>query len=263
MGSQAVTRPRWRTEAVRALEETRSPASSACRGQLQAACPGSSSARDPAKDHQFRDATRVPPRSPQAPRVNALPAGQMPELRRRRAGHEPRGKVATVWRPGRGLGRVGPCHGREGSRVRLIITDSEGDAWGRLEPETSAEIVALEQSAARGDWTTGRGTGAITGLRALAARLGYPVRETEERHPPAASPPRLVVVQRGEAALAEQLRSIVGPGVPVIWDRRVRDRRTAGHAASVDRRRRNRRGLQSATWGTLRFIVLRATDPTP
>jgi hypothetical protein len=146
--------------------------------------------------------------------------------------------------------------------VRLIITDPAGDAWGRLEPETAEEIVALEQTAARGEWTIGQWTGAITELRALAARLGYPVRVTEELEPPRAPPPRLVVVRRGETALAEQLRSIVGPGVPVIWDQRERDRRTAARAASIDRRRRNRRSLQSATWGTLRFIVLRATDPT-
>jgi hypothetical protein len=140
--------------------------------------------------------------------------------------------------------------------VRLIITDSGGDVWGRLEPETSAEIVALEQSAARGDWTIGRGTVVITGLRALAARLGYPVRETEDRHPSAAPPPRLVVVQRGESALVERLRAIVRPGVPVIWDRRMRDRRTATRPTVLDRRRRDRRGPPAATWGSLRFLVM-------
>jgi hypothetical protein len=141
----------------------------------------------------------------------------------------------------------------------LIITDSEGDVWGRLEPETSAEIVALEQSAARGDWTTGRGTVAITGLRALAARMGYPVREAEDRHPSAALPPPFVVVQRGETALAEQLRAIVGPILPVIWDRRVRDRRAIAGPVLLDRRRRDRR---KPTSSTLRFLVVRSTDPT-
>ncbi len=146
--------------------------------------------------------------------------------------------------------------------MRLIITDPAGDVWGRLEPETSEEIVALEQSAARGHWTIGRGTAAITELRALAARLGYPVRVTETLEPPRPPPPRLVVVERGETALAEQLRAIVGPGVPVIWDRRERDRRTANRPASMERRRRDRRSSRSATWGTLRFLVLRATDST-
>ncbi len=142
--------------------------------------------------------------------------------------------------------------------MRLIITDPAGDVWGRLEPETSEEIVALDQSAARGEWTIGRGTIAITELRALATRLGYPVRVTETLEPPRPPPPRLVIVQRGETALAEQLRGIVVPGVPVIWDRRERNRRTVYRPASVDRR-----GPQSATWGTLRFLVLRAPDPTP
>jgi len=140
--------------------------------------------------------------------------------------------------------------------VRLIITGTAGDVWGRLEPETSEEIVALEQSAARGDWTIGRGTVAITELRALAARLGYPVRVTEERETPVAPPPRLVVVQRGESALAERLRALARPGVPVIWDRRECDRRTAARPAPVDRRRRDRRRPPPATWGVLGFLMV-------
>ena len=143
--------------------------------------------------------------------------------------------------------------------MRLIIADSAGDAWGRLEPETSEELVALEQSAARGDWPIGHGTGAIGELRALAARLGYPVRETEELAPPRPPSPRLVVVQRGEAELAEQLRAIVGARVPVIWDRRVRDRRGIAGPVLLDRRRRDRR---KPTWSTLRFLVVRPPDPT-
>jgi hypothetical protein len=114
--------------------------------------------------------------------------------------------------------------------------------------------VALEQSAARGDWTTGRGTEAISELRALAARLGYPVRVTEKLEPPSPPPPRLVVVWRGETALAEQLRAIMGPGVPVIWDRRERDRRGILGPALLDRRRRDRR---TPTRSTLRFVVVR------
>jgi hypothetical protein len=145
----------------------------------------------------------------------------------------------------------------------LIITaDPAGDVWGRLEPETSEEIVALEQSAARGNWTIGRGTVAITELRVLAARLAYPVRVTEVLEPPRPAPPRLVIVQRGETMLAEQLRAIVGPGVPMIWDRRDRDRRAIPGPVVLDRRRRDRRGPQSATWGALRFLVLRGTNPT-
>jgi hypothetical protein len=55
--------------------------------------------------------------------------------------------------------------------MRLIITG----LWGQLEPATSEEIEALEQSAAKGNWTNGRGP-----TEALAARLGHPVGVTEE-----------------------------------------------------------------------------------
>jgi hypothetical protein len=73
---------------------------------------------------------------------------------------------------------------------------------------------------AQGIWAINRGQEAIIRLNALAERLGYPVRITEEHEAPAITPARLVVVQRGETALAEQLRTIAGPSVPVVWDRR-------------------------------------------
>jgi hypothetical protein len=91
--------------------------------------------------------------------------------------------------------------------------------WVRLQPETSEQAVALESSAAQGILTNGRGPAAITELRALAERLGYPVRITEEHEAPAISPPRLVVVQRRDTVLAEQLRTIASPSIPVVWDR--------------------------------------------
>jgi hypothetical protein len=50
--------------------------------------------------------------------------------------------------------------------MRLIITG----LWVQLEPATSEEIEALEQSAAKGNWTIGRGP-----TEALAARRGHPV----------------------------------------------------------------------------------------
>jgi hypothetical protein len=55
-------------------------------------------------------------------------------------------------------------NGQGQSRMRLIITG----LWGQLEPATSEEIEALEQSAAKGNWTIGRGP-----AEALAARLGH------------------------------------------------------------------------------------------
>src|SRR5262245_58543826 len=145
--------------------------------------------------------------------------------------------------------------------MRLIIAGTAEDAWVRLQPETSEQAVALERSAAEGIWTNGRGTAAITELRELARRLGYPVRITEEHEAPAIPPPRLVVVQRGEATLAEQLRTIAGPSLPVICDRRERDRRASARPVPLDRRRRDRRRSPPATWSALRFLVVHATEP--
>jgi hypothetical protein len=142
--------------------------------------------------------------------------------------------------------------------MRLILSGTAGDVWVRLEPETSVETMALERSAAQGDWTIGRGPDAIAALRALADRLGHPVRGTEERPALATAPPRLVIVQRGESVLAAQLRAIAQPGVPIIYDRRQRDRRTRPRLVSADRRRQDRRRQPSATWGALRFLVVRA-----
>jgi hypothetical protein len=113
--------------------------------------------------------------------------------------------------------------------MRLIITG----LWGQLEPATWEEIEALEQSAAKGNWTIGRGP-----TEALAARRGHPVGVTEERATPTGPPLRLIVVQRGEVARAERLRAITRPRVPVIWDRRARERRTSDGVVSVDRRQR-------------------------
>jgi hypothetical protein len=146
----------------------------------------------------------------------------------------------------------------------LIIAGGAGEVWVRLEPETSIEIVALEESVAQGHWTIGRGPEAITRLRALADRLGYPVRATEERESPEVPPPRLVVVQRGETELAERLRIIARPGVPVIWDRRMGERRAVNRSTPRDRRRRgqDRRSLPPASWGALRFLIVRPTEPS-
>jgi hypothetical protein len=147
--------------------------------------------------------------------------------------------------------------------MRLIIAGAAEEAWVRLEPETAEQAVALEGSAGQGEWTNGRGTAAITELRALAERLGYPVRITEEHEAPAIPPPRLVVVQRGETALAEQLRTIAGSSLPVIWDRRDRDRRIVADPVLPDRRQRDRRRAAPGTWNALRFLVVHATEPPP
>ncbi len=147
--------------------------------------------------------------------------------------------------------------------MRLIIAGVADEAWVRLQPETSEQAVALEHSAAQGEWTNGRGAAAITELRALAKRLGYPVRITEEHEALANPLPRLVVAQRGETVLAEQLRTVAGPSIPVIWDHRHCDRRVFAGQVLLDRRRRDRRRSPSATWRTLRFLVVHATEPPP
>ena len=53
--------------------------------------------------------------------------------------------------------------------MRLIITDPAGDVWGRLEPEASEDIRALEQSAARGD-ILGLGLLGVSHVRHRVAR---------------------------------------------------------------------------------------------
>jgi hypothetical protein len=141
--------------------------------------------------------------------------------------------------------------------VRLIIAG----AWGRLEPDTAAEAEALERSATQGDWTIGRGPAAIAALRTLAYRLGHPVSLTEERETPQGPPPRFVIVKRGDTALAERLRAIASPGVPIIWDRRKRQRRrVTDRPISDDRRRRDRRRPLATTLDTLGFLVVRPSD---
>ena len=137
--------------------------------------------------------------------------------------------------------------------MRLSIARTAGDLWVQLEPETSDEAEALERSVTQGDWTIGRGQEAIPRLSALARRLGHPVRVTVDT--PA---PRLVVVQRGRDVLAEQLRAITPPDVPVISDRRTGDRRTADRAIPADRRQRDRRRRPPDTWRTLHFLIERA-----
>ena len=145
--------------------------------------------------------------------------------------------------------------------MRLIITGPASSQWARLEPETPEEARALEDSARRGEWTIGRGPEAGVGLQALAARLGHPVRATEHREAPTPPPPRLVVVQQEDVELAERLRELVRLGVPVISDRRERERRLAGRSVLLDRRRRDRRRAPPETWGIVRFLVVRDDEP--
>lgn len=144
--------------------------------------------------------------------------------------------------------------------MRLVITEGIREVWARLEPETAEEMLALETCDVQGEWTSGRGEDAIATLRALADRLGHPV-EISERRATSATPPRLVVVKRGEPDLSERLTVMAGEGATVMWDRRQGERRTTNRPAAVDRRRWHRRQPMPETWATLGFLVTRAMPP--
>jgi hypothetical protein len=134
--------------------------------------------------------------------------------------------------------------------MRLIINTAAGTRWAYLEPATADEVTALERCVAEGEWSIGRGNDAIRRPRRMAARLGYPATEVYEP-----TRVRQVVVQRGHPSLVAILRALTPPSVPVIVDRRMRDRRVVSVAAPDDRRRRDRRQSPSATWRALRFLV--------
>ena len=145
----------------------------------------------------------------------------------------------------------------------MIIAGTADEAWVRLPARDVGTGYGPRAQCGAGrvdEWTRSGGDHRVSGAGGAA---GYPVRITEEHEAPAVPPPRLVVVQRGETALAEQLRTIAGPSVPVIWDRRDRDRRAFAGPVLLDRRRQDRRHSPPTTWGALRFLVVHATELPP
>ena len=146
--------------------------------------------------------------------------------------------------------------------MRLVVTRGSRTVWARLEPETTDEMLVLEACAARGEWTNGRGASGIAALRALAARLGYPVEAPERRGAPGPAA-RLVVVRQGDLQLYERLTAIARRGITVILDRRQGERRAANRPAPVDRRRETRRRSMPETWSALGFLVVQAGDASP
>jgi hypothetical protein len=138
--------------------------------------------------------------------------------------------------------------------MRLIISDTSEGSWAYLEPETWEEIAALERGVVQGAWPIGRGDESITRLRAVAEQLHYRITKVHET----GASRRQVIVQQGETALAERLRSLTPPRVPVILDRRGHDRRTANESRLNDRRRQHRRQTPSVMWGPLLFVVIAA-----
>jgi hypothetical protein len=137
--------------------------------------------------------------------------------------------------------------------MRLVTTDGTRSMWVWLEPETETEASALQGCVARSEWTNGRGPEAIARLRALAERLGHPVREA--RRPVAPGSPCLVVVPRGKHDLFERLTLIARADVTVVWDRRLGERRRSDRPTAVDRRRQERRKAPTP-WDVTGFLVL-------
>jgi site-specific recombinase XerC len=76
----------------------------------------------------------------------------------------------------------------------------------------------------------------------------------------------LVVVRRGEAEVFESLQEhfALGPDpTPVIWDRRIRDRRVIIRDAAPDRRHGERRApIEAKLWTERGFVVVRVDRAT-
>jgi hypothetical protein len=138
--------------------------------------------------------------------------------------------------------------------VRLVMVGGTRQMRAWLEAETPEEAVALQASAARGEWTNGRGPEAVQRLHALAARLGYPVKAPTRQ--PRAGSACLVVVRQGDRDLYESLLAIARDTVAVIWDRRTKERRTTDRVTVDDRRRQDRRQLPPTTWTSGGFLVV-------
>ena len=70
----------------------------------------------------------------------------------------------------------------------------------------------------------------------------------------------LIVVRTGAVDRFAALRSAFAPeGVEVVWDRRAGERRRSSEEApGSNRRRRDRRGSEPASWTLLDFLVVPA-----
>jgi hypothetical protein len=66
-----------------------------------------------------------------------------------------------------------------------------------------------------------------------------------------------IVLKRGEYQRFDVLHRTFGATAPVIWDRRVRERRVNSNASTDEERRRSdRRGPAPASWLALGFVVV-------
>jgi hypothetical protein len=72
----------------------------------------------------------------------------------------------------------------------------------------------------------------------------------------------LIIVRRGASERAQILReTFAGEPVELIRDRRLGERRQIrGDPITIERRRRDRRGLPPITWPALDFVVVHRPD---
>ncbi|HVH26067.1 MAG TPA: hypothetical protein VM818_04885 [Vicinamibacterales bacterium] len=66
-----------------------------------------------------------------------------------------------------------------------------------------------------------------------------------------------IIIKRGDYQRFDLLHRTFGSTTPVIWDRRVRERRgTSDTALMPERRQTQRRGQEPASWAALGFVVV-------
>ena len=100
-----------------------------------------------------------------------------------------------------------------------------------------------------------------TGRRVCRREEERPVSDADRVPEPIA----LIVVRAGAVDRFAALRAAFAPeGVEVVWDRRVGDRRRSPEPAGAgsERRRRDRRGSEPASWTLLDFLVVPARAPS-
>ena len=67
-----------------------------------------------------------------------------------------------------------------------------------------------------------------------------------------------MIVKRGDPEWYDVLYRTFNERMPVIWERRRRERRRPAPVLPEERRRQERRGPAPATWTGLGFVVVRA-----
>ncbi len=148
-----------------------------------------------------------------------------------------------------------------GTGYELVWTASDGQT--RIERSNDPRELlyqrrALEQWLALDGWVR---VGRRTPPRPL--RMPSPQRQqarVDEIAPPEPVPTQRIIVRRGHLTTFEQLLRTFAhdPGVEVIWDRRVMERRQTVRPATDDRRRHERRRRPPDRWTRLNYLVVPA-----